>query len=140
MCIGARASTTHHQPTMKALYITDEIDTCDCCGRTDLKATVAMKLTDGEILHYGRTCAARNSGKTQKQIKQEVFQEAAAAIGRASWEYRTSDECRSLRAFMATAASKAKGWMSGHEAALREACTAKKKLIAARHGVKYGSF
>jgi hypothetical protein len=59
---------------MKALYITDEIDTCDCCGRTDLKATVAMQLNDGGgILHYGRTCAARNSGKTSKQIKQEVF-------------------------------------------------------------------
>jgi hypothetical protein len=127
-------------PTLTALYITDEIDTCDCCGRTELKATVAMKLTDGGILHYGRTCAARNSGKTQKQIKQEVFQEAAAAIGRASWEYRTSNECRNLRAFVATAASQTKGWMSDHEAALREACAAKKKSIAARHGVKYGSF
>jgi hypothetical protein len=125
---------------MKALYITDEIDTCDCCGRTDLKATVAMQLSDGGILHYGRTCAARNSGKTQKQIKQEVFQEAAAAIGRASWDYRTSDECRNLRAFMATAASKTNGWMSDHETALREACTAKKKSIAVIHGVKYGGF
>ena len=125
---------------MKALYITDEIDTCDCCGRTDLKATVAMQLSDGGILHYGRTCAARNSGKTQKQIKQEVFQEAAAAIGRASWEYRTSDECRNLRAFMSTAAKEVKGWMSNHETALRETCTARKKAIAARHGVKYGSF
>jgi hypothetical protein len=125
---------------MKALYITDEIDTCDCCGRTDLKATVAMQLSDGGILHYGRTCAARNSGKTQKQIKQEVFQEAAAAIGRASWEYRTSNECRNLRAFMATAVREPKGWMSDHETALREACTAKKKSITAKHGVKYGSF
>ncbi len=126
---------------MKALYITDEIDTCDCCGRTDLKATVAMQLSDGGgILHYGRTCAARNSGKTSKQIKQEVFQEAAAAIGRASWEYRTSKECRDLRAFMATAAGEAKGWMSDYETALREACTATKKAIAAKHGVKYGSF
>lgn len=62
---------------MKALYITDEIDTCDCCGRADLKATVAMQLSGGGILHYGRTCAARNSGKTSQQIKQEVFAEEA---------------------------------------------------------------
>jgi hypothetical protein len=69
---------------MKALYITDEINTCDCCGRTDLKATVAMQLSDGGgILHYGRTCAARNSGKTSKQIRQDVYAEEAAAIGRA---------------------------------------------------------
>jgi len=62
---------------MKALYITDEIDTCDCCGRSELKATVAMRLSNGGILHYGRTCAARNSGKTDKQIRQEVFAEEA---------------------------------------------------------------
>jgi hypothetical protein len=57
---------------MKALYVTDEVDTCECCGRTDLKATVAMKLDDGGILYYGRTCAARNSGKDQRQIKEEI--------------------------------------------------------------------
>lgn len=67
---------------MKALYITDEIDTCDCCGRTDLKATVAMQLSDGGILHYGRTCAARNSGKTSQQITKEVRAERDAAHGR----------------------------------------------------------
>lgn len=68
--------------TMKALYVTDEIDTCDCCGRTDLKATVAMQLSDGGILHYGRTCAARNSGKTSQQITKEVRAERDAAHGR----------------------------------------------------------
>jgi hypothetical protein len=67
---------------MKALYITDEINTCDCCGRTDLKATVAMQLSDGGILHYGRTCAARNSGKTSQQITKEVRAERDAAHGR----------------------------------------------------------
>jgi hypothetical protein len=85
---------------MKALYITDEIDTCECCGRTDLKATVAMKLNDGGILFYGRTCAARNSGKTSKQIQQEVFDEkarqqnrlstmAACASALAAWQSNT---------------------------------------------------
>ena len=99
-----RPLVTHAQPTMQALYITDEIDTCDCCGRTDLKATVAMKLSDGGILHYGRTCAARNSGKTTKQIRQEVFAEearqrnrqaamAACAEAWAAWEdYRFNCE------------------------------------------------
>jgi hypothetical protein len=62
---------------MKALYITDEITTCECCGRSELKATVAMQLNDGGILFYGRSCAARNSGKTTKQIKQEIFAEEA---------------------------------------------------------------
>ena len=68
---------------MKALYLDDSITTCDCCGRTNLKATVAMQLSDGGILHYGRTCAARNSGKSSQQITKEIRQERDAAHGRA---------------------------------------------------------
>ena len=67
---------------MKALYITDEVTTCECCGRSELKATVAMQLSDGGILFYGRTCAARNSGKTSQQITKEVRAERDAAHGR----------------------------------------------------------
>lgn len=67
---------------MKALYIDDTITTCDCCGRTELKATVAMQLSDGGILHYGRTCAARNSGKTGQQITKEIRAERDMAHGR----------------------------------------------------------
>jgi hypothetical protein len=36
-----------------------------------------MQLNDGRIVYYGRTCAARNSGKTKQQIKQEIFNEKA---------------------------------------------------------------
>jgi hypothetical protein len=67
---------------MKALYLTDEIDTCECCGRTGLKATVAMQLDCGGILHYGRTCAARNSGKTSQQVTKEIRAELNLAHGR----------------------------------------------------------
>jgi hypothetical protein len=67
---------------MKALYITDEVTTCECCGRSELKATVAMELSDGGILFYGRTCAARNSGKTGQQITKEIRSAQHAAHGR----------------------------------------------------------
>lgn len=67
---------------MKALYLDDSVTTCDCCGRTELKATVAMQLSDGGILHYGRTCAARNSGKTSQQITKEIRRERDLAHGR----------------------------------------------------------
>jgi hypothetical protein len=40
----------------KVLGTTDEITTCDCCGRKNLKCTVALD-KDGEIVHYGRDCA-----------------------------------------------------------------------------------
>lgn len=121
---------------MKALYVTDDINTCDCCGRAGLKATVAMQLSDGGILYYGRTCAARNSGKSQKQLRQEIYLEEAAKRSSADWEYRTSDECRSLRIFLSVAAGEPKGWMADHENRLREAAIAAKKRIAAKYGVK----
>lgn len=69
---------------MKALFLDDSVTTCDCCGRTGLKATVAMQLDCGGILHYGRTCAARNSGKTSQQVAKELRAEQQLAHGRAS--------------------------------------------------------
>jgi hypothetical protein len=75
-------STTTTTGSMKALYLDDTITTCECCGRTELKATVAMQLSDGGILHYGRTCAARNSGKTSQQITKEMRRERDLDHGR----------------------------------------------------------
>jgi hypothetical protein len=43
----------------KLLGIVDEVTTCDCCGKTRLARTVAMEREDGEVVHYGTTCAAR---------------------------------------------------------------------------------
>lgn len=38
----------------------------------------------GELVHFGRTCAARNTGKTSQQITKEIRAERDAAFGRAS--------------------------------------------------------
>ena len=46
----------------KVLGVTDEETVCDCCGRTELKATVALETADGEVVHFGRVCAARAAG------------------------------------------------------------------------------
>ncbi len=40
------------------LGISEEVTTCDCCGRSHLKRTVALK-TDGGVVHYGCDCAAK---------------------------------------------------------------------------------
>lgn len=47
----------------------DSVQTCDCCGRTNLKYTVTVQTEDGEILHYGSTCATRHTKYTSKEIK-----------------------------------------------------------------------
>lgn len=44
----------------RLLGITDEVTTCDCCGKTNLKRTLAISL-DGEsdAVHFGSTCGAQ---------------------------------------------------------------------------------
>ena len=63
--------------------ITDEVTTCDCCGKFNLKATVLMLSDSGGLFHYGRTCASRNSGKPTKQLNKELRQQQQDAYGRA---------------------------------------------------------
>jgi len=58
--------------TMKLLGITDQFNTCDCCGKTDLKCTVAFQQEDGTIIYYGRICATRWYGKPQNEINSEL--------------------------------------------------------------------
>jgi hypothetical protein len=73
--------------TLTALHVDDSVNTCDCCGRTDLKATVLMQDTEtGALLNFGRVCAARNSGKTSQQLTKEVRAHRHACIGRAGNE------------------------------------------------------
>lgn len=42
---------------MKIVGHTDEITVCDCCGKKNLKATVALERADGEVVFYGSDCA-----------------------------------------------------------------------------------
>jgi hypothetical protein len=69
--------------TLTAKCVDDSVNTCDCCGRTDLKATVLMVSDTGAEFHFGRVCAARNSGKTSQQLTKEMRADRDAAQGRA---------------------------------------------------------
>lgn len=72
---------------MRAIGKTDAVTTCDCCGKAGLKLTVAIETSAGDIVHYGSTCASRNSGKSTKQIKAEIEAESVARLraARAAW-------------------------------------------------------
>ena len=49
------------------LGITDERTSCDCCGRIDLKKTVAMNDNEtGEIVYFGTSCATSSKKYTSK--------------------------------------------------------------------------
>lgn len=44
----------------KMLGISDEVTTCDCCGKNNLKRTVAIEMGDSEtVVFYGVDCARR---------------------------------------------------------------------------------
>ena len=55
--------------TIKVLGITDERTTCDCCGKSNLKRTVALELENGTISYYGTTCATNAFRGISKAIK-----------------------------------------------------------------------
>ncbi len=53
---------------MRIVGHTDEITVCDCCGKKNLKSTVALERADGDIVFYGSDCAgaAVTGRKTRK--------------------------------------------------------------------------
>lgn len=76
----------------RALGTDDSVNTCDCCGKKDLKYTVVIELDDGEIVYYGSTCASRNTGKSAKVIGDEIRTEAQRIRAAAAAEYRATPE------------------------------------------------
>lgn len=76
----------------RALGTDDSVNTCDCCGKTNLKFTVAIELDGGEVVHYGQVCASRNTGKSRPVINAEIKAETQRVLGLARAEYRASAE------------------------------------------------
>lgn len=86
---------------MKFLGITEEFTTCDCCGKSNLKCTVAFERNDGEVVHYGRTCAARNTGKPLAKWQGEHRKEQEVRAQKVWQEFRASAESIAYEAKLA---------------------------------------
>lgn len=88
-------------PAPVALFVvlgtTDEVTTCDHCGRTGLSHTIRLGAVDpatGEVdgeVFYGAVCGARAAGRTVKQFRDEAKaadrarREAEHAAREAEW-------------------------------------------------------
>jgi len=80
------------------LGTTDEVTICDCCGRKDLKGTVALCDHDAgdETVYFGCVCAARAMGIESVEVRKaarnaddaKVRAETAARNAAADVEYR----------------------------------------------------
>ena len=69
--------TTTQAITYTARGTTDDVTTCDICGRADLQRTVILEMTlaDGSsegVLYAGTDCAARRAGRTEKAVRDEA--------------------------------------------------------------------
>ena len=58
---------------MKIIGITNDVTTCDCCGRSDLKKTVVLENSATYIVHYGVGCAAQALKMKNSQVEQKAF-------------------------------------------------------------------
>lgn len=97
------ANNTKRVKVFRVLGTTDDVTTCDQCGRDDLKGTVVLAALDGEgnddgETYMGSDCAARATGWTQKRIRDEVKaaekakREAERAAREAACDARTAQE------------------------------------------------
>lgn len=77
----------------KFLGISDERLTCECCGRDNLKRTVAVEFQDSqEVLYFGTSCAAKALALTSKEVEKsakgaQAAREAAEAAAKREAEY-----------------------------------------------------
>ncbi len=76
---------------LKVLGIDDAVNTCECCGKSNLKSTVVVEI-NGSIFHYGSVCATKHTGLTKQEIKQTIEDEHGALVLLARTEYRESQE------------------------------------------------
>jgi hypothetical protein len=90
MLIDNPINTNKELIMSKALKTDDSVNTCDCCGRSNLKFTVLVELDNGELANYGSTCASRNTSKSPKVINAEIKQYQIDAIKSAKHEYQSS--------------------------------------------------
>jgi len=132
-----RARAVAHR-LFRVLGTTDAVTVCDCCGKTGLKVTFAIEMTDtGERFHYGSTCVTRNTGRKTGELHRMQKQEQARRKSAAQYEYRGTGECKALEARMAEAR---KYDVTGSElldfcAEARMNADLARKAIAEKHGV-----
>lgn len=57
--------------SVRFLGTTDDVTTCECCGKKDLKSTVAISIDDGDAMYFGVTCAAHALRRDARHVRGE---------------------------------------------------------------------
>ena len=77
--------TTERVSMYRSLGTTDEVNTCDLCGKKHLKDTVMLGELDADgnvlgVVYFGCVCAAKATGWTVKQIRNDAAAADRAAL------------------------------------------------------------
>jgi hypothetical protein len=74
--------------SVKVLGTTDTITSCECCGRKNLKKTVAISIDDADPVYFGTSCAARAVKWTAADIRRAAKKADKAIADKAAAEAR----------------------------------------------------
>ena len=87
---------------IKCLGTDDSVNSCDCCGRNNLKATVAFETESGDVVHFGVVCAAKASGKSSVSIRAEarVADDAKASAARIESDKKQMERMAKWEAYL----------------------------------------
>ena len=113
----------------KILGMDSTVKICDCCGKEDLRYTIAVD-NNGEIKHYGMVCASYHTKKPLSTIKRELTTRRQLAVA----EYEASEESAALEAAIA----KCRKYPHGYDARPDATIAAHKKYteIMSKYGFK----
>ena len=95
------------------LGTTDEHTSCDCCGKKNLKSTVAIRnLETGEDVFFGVTCAARALKLQVAEVRKGAADADRAEADRREAVRRAAAEAESVRwnAFLMRATGGINDW------------------------------
>jgi hypothetical protein len=99
-------SNVASSPKFRIVGTTDEVTSCDCCGKTELKSTVELWELDADgndlgdqPVYFGVTCAARAMRREVKEVRRDVrtadqVREAAARAAKYAAEKAREDAWR----------------------------------------------
>ena len=105
----ASTPTATSRRVFAVLGTTDDITTCELCGRSDLRSTVVLDVLDaegmktGDLVYYGSDCAGRAAGWTTREVNQRIrdAQRREREAARAAREERSRRENEAFIAWCA---------------------------------------
>jgi hypothetical protein len=124
----------------KVIGFEEGVNTCDCCGKSDLKGTFGIEMIEtGEILYYGSVCVTRNTGYAKKDINAFAKADFKERVSAAQTEYRTHSTKADLHFKREQARAAGLGGIKFKDFCVAEsnADDAVKKTLAAKYNVGF---